>query len=479
MALLSVLVFGLAALLIGWLVPPRWRVWPLLCFSILALFWLQPALPIRNLDFWLPTASLILVVLVWAITQKNEKVEISKRSYLIAAAVLIPGVVLLIALNRYLGPCCLTPGRPPIFTRVLVFLVIGSVLALLPFLFPRFRKFFSTVAILVLLGLFIILKSPAAAQATSTWLRNLTGQPVDLSSSGDVIWFGFSFLAFRLLHVLFDYRAGKLPGYRLDELFTYALFFPTLPAGPIDRSQHFIGELRNTNGLSGENRIQGSKRILWGIFKKFVVADSLALIALNSQNASQVNSTIWLWLLLYAFALRIYFDFSGYTDIAIGMGLYVGIKLPENFDRPYQKQNITTFWNSWHITLAQWFRAYYFNPLTRALRSRPEKLPTGLILFIAQFTTMLLIGLWHGITWNFAVWGAWHGFALFIHNRWNDSLRPYAGKLDLHPRLRRAISVSSWLLTFNFVALGWVWFAMPTINLSVDVFQRLFGFRPQ
>ena len=90
-------------------------------------------------------------------------------------------------------------------------------------------------------------------------------------------------------------------------------------------------------GFQDENRIQGSKRILWGIFKKFVVADSLALIALNSQNASQVNSTIWLWLLLYAFALRIYFDFSGYTDIAIGMGLYVGIKLPENFDRPYSE----------------------------------------------------------------------------------------------------------------------------------------------
>ena len=110
--------------------------------------------------------------------------------------------------------------------------------------------------------------------------------------------------------------------------------------------------------------------------------------------------------LLYAYAWRLYLDFSGYTDIAIGLGRLFGVRLPENFERPYLKPNLTTFWNSWHITLAQWFRAYFFNQLTRALRSRPRPLPAALIILIGQVGTMLLIGLWHGVTWNFVAWGA-------------------------------------------------------------------------
>jgi len=96
-----------------------------------------------------------------------------------------------------------------------------------------------------------------------------------------------------------------------------------------------------------------------GLFKKFALADSLALIALNAVNAGQVKSSGWMWLILYAYAFQIYFDFSGYTDIAIGMGRWLGIRLPENFAHPYLKPNLTLFWNSWHITLAQWFRAYF------------------------------------------------------------------------------------------------------------------------
>ena len=118
-----------------------------------------------------------------------------------------------------------------------------------------------------------------------------------------------------------------------------------------------------------DSTLIGGKRIIIGIFSKFVLADGLALIALNNINSRQVNSTGWLWVMLYAYAFRIFFDFSGYTDIAIGMGQLLGIQLPENFEKPYLKQNLTLFWNSWHITLAQWFRAYFFNPLTRALRA--------------------------------------------------------------------------------------------------------------
>ncbi len=218
-------------------------------------------------------------------------------------------------------------------------------------------------------------------------------------------------------------------------------------------------------------------RILSGAFKKFVLADGLALVALNSQNAAQIQSTSWAWVVLYAYALRIFFDFAGYTDIAIGLGRLAGFHLPENFERPYLKTNLTTFWNSWHMTLAQWFRSYYFNPLTRSLRGSKGKvaLPAWAIILICQLTTMLLIGLWHGITVNFAVWGLWHGVGLFIHNRWSEWMRPRSASLDNRPGLQRSLKFAGWLLTFNFVVLGWIWFALPSPGMAWNYFRLLAG----
>jgi D-alanyl-lipoteichoic acid acyltransferase DltB (MBOAT superfamily) len=212
------------------------------------------------------------------------------------------------------------------------------------------------------------------------------------------------------------------------------------------------------------------------LFKKFVLADSLAMIALSPQNSAQTSSTLWLWVLLYAYGLRLYFDFSGYTDIAIGLGKFLGIQLPENFASPYTRVNLTAFWNSWHITLAQWFRAYVFNPLTRALRSKPEKFPAWLIVLAGQLSTMLLIGLWHGITWNFAVWGLWHAVGLFIHNRWSGWSRLRYTETSQPEGIQRMIALGGWFLTFQYVTLGWVWFALPTIPSSLDAFRKLLGF---
>ena len=180
-------------------------------------------------------------------------------------------------------------------------------------------------------------------------------------------------------------------------------------------------------------------------------------------------------MLLYAYAFRIYFDFSGYTDIAIGLGKLMGFNLPENFERPYLKPNLTTFWNSWHITLAQWFRAYWFNPLTRSLRTGKWQPPMWVVILIGQVTTMFLIGLWHGLTWNFAAWGLWHALGLFVHNRWSEATKArFAGWVD-HPRWQQIISILGVLITFHYVALGWVWFALPSTNLSWQVLGKLFG----
>lgn len=470
MTLFQLLVFAALAGLYGLLLRGKGRGWFLLAASVLALYWLQPSTPIRNLDFWLPTASLALALVVWALTRPAGN-SLFERSTLITFGV-VAGLVLLVGLDRYLYLCCLTPTRPPDGVRVLLALVgVGLLFGLAAWL-GKGRAAWG-LGVLVLIGLFVVLKSDPLAQSAAALLRGLNGQAADQATPLDIRWLGFSYLAFRLIATLRERMLGKLPQLSLQEFLIYAVFFPALTAGPIDRVERFVKDLRAPFVLDGAVVLNGGWRLLWGVFKKFAVADALALFALGPVNAAQTSSTGWLWVLLYAYAFRIYFDFSGYTDIAIGLGLLCGIKLPENFDRPYTRQNLTLFWNSWHITLSQWFRTYYFNPLTRALRGR--NLPMVAIIFMTQVTTMLLIGLWHGIAWNFIIWGLWHGLGLFIHNRWADFTKPRAAALDPYPVLKRLAAWGGVLLTFHFVALGWLWFVIPDVNVGARVFLNLFG----
>jgi D-alanyl-lipoteichoic acid acyltransferase DltB (MBOAT superfamily) len=178
---------------------------------------------------------------------------------------------------------------------------------------------------------------------------------------------------------------------------------------------------------------------------------------------------------MYSYALQLYFDFSGYSDVAIGLARLVGIRLPENFKAPYLTSSLTLFWNYWHITLTQWFRGYAFNPLVRSLRRSPRKLPETLVLMIAQVSTMVLIGLWHGVSWNFVIWGLWHGLGLFLQNRWSEWIGLKMGFLEVKPRIQKLMALGGGLLTFHYVALGWVWFALPEPGQALRVFSALLG----
>ncbi|MGD8759466.1 MAG: MBOAT family O-acyltransferase [Anaerolineales bacterium] len=473
MTLLHILAFCGFALLVGYLLPGRWRGWLLLAASVLAMYWLQPASTIRHLGFWLPTATLALTVLSWAITRGADPVD---RRETWTTALVVAAVVCAIAALRYLGPlCCLTQTRPPQWPYVLLAVGLAGGLTTLASRFLARSRWIAGVLFALILLLFLILKTEPWGQAVSAWLRARSGQDTALASPLDLGWLGFSYVAFRLLHTLRDRMTGRLPALTLGEYITYVIFFPAFTAGPIDRVQRFAKDLRSSEHRAAENLIRGGERIVVGVFKKFVLADSLALIALNAENVAQTNAAGHVWLLLYAYSFQIFLDFSGYTDIAIGLGRLLGIKLPENFSRPYLKENLTIFWNSWHITLAQWFRAYFFNPLTRAMRASRVRLPVPLIIVVGQLSTMCLIGLWHGVTWNFLAWGAWHGIGLFIHNRWSDWMRGRLGGRDARPGLQRLGQVVGVLLTFHFVTLGWVWFALPTPAQSLQVFAMLVG----
>ncbi len=448
--------------------------------SVVAIYWLGSVSPIRTLDFWLPTLVLALTALVWAATRPlptalRDDPPASVGETWITATVVV-ALVLVIALLRYTPAlCCITPSLPPALPSVALVLVaaVGAV-ALVGRFLPSARA--AIVALFgLLVGLLIVLKYEPLGAAASAVLRTLTAQSAANASALDVRWLGFSYVAFRLLHLLLDRLAGRLPTLSLRETITYAVFFPSYTAGPIDRVERFIKDLRAPFTLTLPVAVEAGQRLVIGLFRKFVLADALALFALNAQNAPQTSSTLWMWVLLYAYAFRLYFDFAGYTDIAIGLGLLMGIRLPENFQRPYLRPNLTAFWNSWHITLAQWVRTYVFNPLTRTLRTSPIGLPTALIIAIGQLVTMVLIGLWHGITWNFLLWGIWHGVGLFVHNRWANAMRVPLRRLEERPLLKRLYTGAAVLLTFHYVLLGWVWFALPTVHLSKAVFLRLFG----
>ena len=474
MTLTYILIFTAVALFLGLVMRNRWRVYLLMGISALAVYVLQPALPIRSLDFWLATITLVLTVLGWILTTPSDKLR--ERNNLVALAILF-GIIVFADLTRYLGlEWTLTATLPPKLELLMVFLALAALLLFCVAYFKRLSPtLFLASGIILLIGIFLILKIPSLATAVSEVIRYALGRPSTNAAATDLRWIGFSYIAFRLLHTIRDRQSGRLPVVTLPEYVTYVIFFPALTAGPIDRIERFIQDLRRPISLSAEDLSIAGKRLVVGLFKKLVLADSLAIIALNSTNAVQTRTAGWMWVLLYAYTFQIFFDFSGYTDIAIGIGWFLGFRLPENFANPYIKPNLTQFWNSWHMTLTQWFRAYFFNPFTRFLRSSKHPMPVPAMIFLTQISTMILIGLWHGATWNFILWGLWHGVGLFAQNRWSGIIRPWAARLETRPALKMSLAVVSAFLTFQYVALGWVWFALPDPVSSWHVFLKLFG----
>ena len=477
MSLVQLLIL-LAAAISVWLIGRFPRTAPLrrplmLLLSVGIIFWLQPALPIRGLDFWLPVATLLIVLINWAVTAAPEERGVHKN---LRPVLIISGTVLVLGLTRLFSATALiTPSRPPQIWLIVTILTSFCLVFLLTAGSKTPRKWVYTLGSVSLILLLVTLKFPWLTLQFSQLLRSLSGQSTQLASALDIRWLGFSYVAFRLIHTLRDRQTGRLPGVSLEEYFIYILFFPAFSAGPIDRLERFLKDLRNPISPPADQLGDAGRRLITGVVKKFILADLLAMVALNGYNAAQVTAGGWMWVLLYAYAFQILFDFSGYTDIAIGLGGIMGIHLPENFNQPYLKPNLTQFWNNWHMTLTQWFRVYFFNPLTRAMRSAQKPAPIWLVILVTQVSTMVLIGLWHGITLNFIAWGLWHGVGMFINNRWSDWTRPWTVRLQEHPRLNFASRIFSTVLTFHYVALGWVWFALPSMNLSMQTFSRLFG----
>jgi len=457
------------ACILGQIKPGRRLI--LLAASALAVFWLQPDSAPENLTFWLPAVTLSITALTWFLTAVPETRGWRQNA---PAMLVLLTVILLADLDHLYDPAQIFTTfapRPQVLT--VAFLVLGLVFLTIA-VTRAWERILLALALLALILAFILLKTPALLENVYGWLAHLsTSAAPESPGSLAVRWLGFSYIAFRLIHTIRDRQSGRLPAVSLDEYVTYVIFFPALSAGPIDRIERFIPELRQPVPLAREDCLFVIRRVSWGLFKKFVIADALAVGALNDFLAQNVHSSGWMWMLVYTYAFQIYFDFSGYTDIAIGMARLMGIRLPENFSAPYLKPDLAQFWNNWHITLTQWFRAYTFNPLTRVLRR--ARLPIWLILLITQTGVMVLIGLWHGVAWTYALWGLWHGLGLFIHNRWMEWSRARFDASAFSPFRQKLLTLGGTLLTFHFVAIGWAFFALSTPAAAWRVLLVLFG----
>ena len=271
---------------------------------------------------------------------------------------------------------------------------------------------------------------------------------------------GISFFTFEFIHYAADrYRNRTEPG-RLEEYLAFILFFPTMVAGPIKRYQDFLPKLRNVPAAWLVDWQRGITRILAGLVKKVAIADVLTSFTnhLNISDISRADRMVLpIWLL--AFGVKIYVDFSAYSDIAIGSARLFGIRVPENFDWPYFENNIADFWRHWHISLSTWLFDYVYIPLGGS-RVGPARVYFNLLI------TMLVSGIWHGAGTNFIVWGLWHGGMLSVHRLWKN-LRSNS---DSQPSL--LWSGVSWLITFVFVNLGWAFFCMD-LKTSIFFFRRL------
>lgn len=468
MSISQLFIIAALAFLVGQLRIGRTMV--LLGVSTFLIYWLQPAQEPVTLTFWLPTATLVITVFAWLLTSTPEARR--WKQSLPAVAVLF-GVILFMDLNRYFELeqvfTAATPRPQWILSLVVILVLVVCVIAR----WKEFPPVFFIFGAISLILLFVLIKVPWTLSMVSNTVSVLRGK-----ASNNVVslsWLGFSYVSFRLLHTILDRQAGRLPSVPLAEYINYVIFFPAFTAGPIDRLERFLRDLNEPLSLHHEDWIEIGKRFFAGLLKKFVIADALAWIALNDVFAQQINSSVWMWILLYCYSLRIYLDFSGYTDIAIGLARMMGVRLPENFASPYLKPNLTQFWNSWHMTLTQWFRSYFFNPLTRALRSSDYPLPIYMVILIAQISTMVLIGLWHGVTAGFILWGVWHGAGLFIQNRWSEYSKNHMPAWGKTHAGQRVLTCAGIFLTFNFVSLGWLFFTLPTPENVWSVMAVLFG----
>ena len=270
---------------------------------------------------------------------------------------------------------------------------------------------------------------------------------------------GISFFAFQSITYTIDvYRGTTPPSKKLTDYVLYIMMFPQLIAGPIVNYNSVAAQLVSRTSTM-EDRVLGFYRFVIGLAKKVLVANTMALYAdqvFGMNYCDLATGSAWIGILAYTF--QIYFDFSGYSDMAIGLGKMMGFRFPENFNDPYTSRSVTEFWKRWHMTLGNFIMNYLYIPLGGNRKGKGR-------MYFNLWLCFLLSGLWHGASWNFVLWGAFHGFFIC------------ADKLFLKNVLKKTGIIPSVIITFFLVAMGWVLFRVDTAADAGAYYQALFAFK--
>lgn len=279
-----------------------------------------------------------------------------------------------------------------------------------------------------------------------------------------IIPLGISFYLLQGISYLIEIKRERIkPEYNYFEFASYIAYFPKLPAGPIERPYNLLPQLKNKTSFNYCHLSNGFKYILYGMLIKVVIADRLALFTNQVFATPKIYEGISLIIGVVFFAFQVYTDFAGYTYIAMGLSLFLGIKLSNNFDKPYMAVSISDFWNKWHITFSRWLRDYIFLPLNFKLQrqlSRANIVKRKYQIFIyvvSTIITMLICGIWHGSNWTFVLWGGIHGVYLSLSLIFKKIRMRINRKLKLNnaPKVHKLINI---ITTFVFISISWTFF---------------------
>ncbi len=343
------------------------------------------------------------------------------------------------------------------------FVMLGSILAnyFFVYLINRFRtnekykKITLVSALIFNIALLVFFKYLGFLVSNLSYVLNIQPEIVQKSTSIHLVA-GISFFTFHAISYVVDVYHKEKPLKNIVDVSLYFAFFPQLIAGPIIRYHTIVDQLIERK-VNTSMFYDGVNRFILGLSKKVIIADTLETLASDifSINPMYLDSkTAWIGIICYT--LQLYFDFSGYSDIAIGLAKMFGFTFMENFNYPYISQSITEFWRRWHISLSSWFRDYVYIPLGG---NRKGQLRT----IINLFAIFLLCGFWHGASWNFIVWGIWHGYFLMIERLWVG---------DFLEKLWRPIRH---IYALIIVMIGWVFFRAENLSHAMDYLEAMFG----
>ena len=351
--------------------------------------------------------------------------------------------------------------KPEYILIILFTIIVDYIAAILIYQAPaRYKRLFLVVSLLANIGVLAYFKYFNFLAENLNLLSARIHGPV-LPLLGLVLPIGLSFHTFQAMSYTIEvYRGNQKPEYHFGIYSLYVMFYPQMVAGPIERPQQLLPQLKSERAFDSKTFCTGIFLMVLGLFKKVVIADRLGLLVDPVFSDPQHYSGTDLLVSTYFFSFQIYCDFSGYTDIAIGAGLTLGIKLMQNFNMPYLALNIADFWKRWHISLSTWFRDYVYIPLGG---SRGKFAKTCLNLLVV----FLISGLWHGASWKYLAWGLIHGILLIFYQAQK--------KLKLTVR---GFGWLKWLITFNSVCFAWIFFRAASINDAIIIFGKICSTRP-